>query len=154
MRIIGTWWLQSNSPVCSMSWSHGLHSEAVPCSKRAKPDGSYFLSPISVWSPKDRTGYGTRTCLQRTTAGLRLVRAVKVDKRDHGSWLLAVGRLQGAVTVSLVTAGFGNATSTAVSISEQNAKHWHNHLVLEVWFGCVCVDSLQILWYQPEIASY
>lgn len=44
------------------------------------------------------------------------------------SW--QVGRLQGAVTVSVITAGFGNAVSTAVSISEQNARHWHKHFVL------------------------
>lgn len=149
MRIISTWWLQSDSPVCSPSRSQGT----FPAPKKANPNGSYLLSPTSAWSPRGMADYGTSAGLRRTTAGLRLVRAVEADKRDHGSCRVAPGRLRGAVRVSFITAGFADAISTAVSISKGNTEHCYNHLVLLVWFGCVYADSLQIAWYQPEIAS-
>lgn len=149
MRIISTWWLQTDSPVCSPSRSQG----PFPALKKANPDSSHLLSPTSVWCPRGMADYGTSAGLQRTTAGLRLARAVEADKRDHGSCRVAAGRLEGAVRVSFITAGFAGAISTAVSISKWNTEHWCNHLVLLVWFGCVYADSLPIAWYQPENAS-
>lgn len=95
----------------------------LPAPKTPNPDGSYFLSLTSVWSSKGRTGCGTCTRLRRTTAGLRLVRAVRADKRDHGSHLVTAGGLRGAVTVSFITAGFANAVSTAVGTSKQKASN-------------------------------
>lgn len=116
-----------------------------PAPRKADPGGLYFLSLTSAWSPKGRTGCGTGTHPQRNAAGLRLVRAVKADKRDHDSCLVAAGRLQRAVTVSFITAGFTNPISTAVSIIKRNTKHWYNHVMFLVWSGCVYADSVQIV---------
>lgn len=116
-----------------------------PAPRKADPDGFYFLSLIGAWSPKGRTGCGTSTHLQRTTAGTSLVRAVKADKRDHNSCLVAAGRLQRAVTVSFITAGFTNPISTAVSISKRNTKHWHSHELVLVWSRGVYPDSVHIV---------
>lgn len=116
-----------------------------PAPRKADPDGFYFLSLIGAWSPKGRTGCGTSTHLQRTTAGTSLVRAVKADKRDHNSCLVTAGRLQRAVTVSFITAGFTNPISTAVSISKRNTKHWHSHELVLVWSRGVYPDSVHIV---------
>lgn len=139
MRIIGTWWLQPNSPVCSTSWSHRQHWEAGSLLQEMQILMACISYLTSGWSPKGRTGCGTSTHLQRTTAGVRLVRAVKADKRDHNSCLVAAGRLQRAVTVSFITAGFTNPISTAVSISKRNTKHWYVLVLVLSWFHTDCV---------------
>lgn len=120
----------------------GSTGNRFPAPRKANPDGLYFLSLTSAWSPKGRTGCGTSAHLQRTTAGVRLVRAVKADKKDHNFSLVAAGRLQRAVTVSFITAGFTNPISTAVSISKRNTKHWYNYVLVLVWSGCVYADSV------------
>lgn len=74
----------------------------------------------------------TSAHLWGATTGLRLVWAVKADKWAQDSCLVAAGRLQGAVAVSLVAVGFACATFTPVSISQQNVELWYNHLVLWV----------------------
>lgn len=79
------------APSAALDEATGCTVKQFPAPKKAKPDGPYFLSPTSVWSPKGRTGCGTSARLQRTTAGLRLVRAVKAGKRDRGSCLVAGG---------------------------------------------------------------
>lgn len=129
----------------------GSTGKQIPCSKKSK--SWWLVLPISDKSPKGRTVCGMSTHLQRTIAGVRLVRAVKADKRDHNSCLVAAGRLQRAVIVSFITAGFTNPISTAVSINKRNTKHWYKHGLVLVWSGCGYADSIQIVWHQPETAS-